>query len=163
MFSKLHFSSRPLPLAAMVLLALSELVTRRITGGSIGWQVTGACAGSGTLGAAELVDPFGDGQIDLVETPGKGHRYALSAAPVAGTHMLAACDGGGTLDVAPMVGTAEGALLTTTDTRGPEANRFTDLHAFAGAIDIVPGLHQTWTWDMQGAGEVPAPSGFSGQ
>ena len=138
----------------------------RTTSAAITWQVTGRCSGSGTLALADLSTDFYDSTVDWAETAGKGWAYGLGLSPR--SPMLVPCppdaDGHPTppYDASNLVGRGGGggALMYSTDTRGPESNRFSpDNVAFRGVLSINPGFAQSWTWDLVGAGEVPVPDG----
>ena len=143
----------------------------RTTAATVTWQLTGRCSGGGELALTDLSTDFPDSTIEWRATEGKGWGYELDLRPATGSRaMLAPCppdEEGNPMppyNAATLVGSGEGgALMENSDTRGAETNRFSpDNVAFVGSLSINPGYAQSWTWNLAGSGEIPAPAGAGG-
>lgn len=119
------------------------------------WSATGECSGSGTFSLATIEHFFYDSEIYLGRKGAKGWMYGLGLYP--SQEMLCHYpDERPPFDLSGWVGGPHaegGSLLYNSDSRGPESNyHSTDLRTFDGSLDITPGAHQTWTWDLTGSG-----------
>lgn len=123
------------------------------------WSATGECSGSGTFTLGSVDHVFPQTRIHLANVAGKGTGYEVALSESAPMPCVYP-DDRPDFDLAYMTGKGEGALIYNSDVRGPVSNRFTpDRVTFEGALDITPGNHQTWTWDLTGSGSVLAPEG----